>query len=265
MLLIVLAASCKSVPKNVDPVQSEQIQSEAAPPEEIVTEPETKEEPVIVEETETIEETPEVTEVTEMADDALLTQKQAMYQELAETLTAARAKRQEIMNARFNDDYADRFDQADAALNTATNSYETGLENVDEAALAVAHSALDGFTSIINDAWLAKAEPLQSTSGAMRQQALNLKADAAVKDKYNFAADLYNKGNIAMHGKDYEAAAGFYQESIPVFMETINTATEKRVKAELALKNAEEKIDKSEKIVEEAVKQLEAGENGEIL
>jgi hypothetical protein len=257
-LLIVLVVSCKSAPKNV-----EQVETKPETVEEIAVEPEAKEEPDIVEETPEVVE--EIAVIVEETDNELLTKKQAMYAELGETLTAARAKRQEVMNSKFNEQYEDRFNSADDALNIATDSYGAGFESVDEAALAAAHSALDGFTSIINDAWLAKAEDLQSTSGTMQQQALKLKADNAVKQNYNYATELYNKGNAAMRGNDYAAAAGFYQEAIPAFMETINIATEKKAKAELALKNAEEKISQSEKIVEDAVKELETGENGEAL
>jgi hypothetical protein len=249
--------SCKSAPKNV-----EKVQPEPAKVEEIVAEPETKEEPAVVEEAEIAEETPEVVDVD---DGELLSKKQSMYAELGETLTAARAKRQEVMNSNLNNDYKERFDPADDSLNTATNIYEMGFDAVDDDALAAAHSALEGFTSIINDALLAKAESLQSTSDSMQQQALRLKADTAAKQNYNLATELYNKANAAMRNQDYAAAAEFYGESIPAFMETINIATEKKTKAELALKTAEEKISQSEKIVENAVKQLETGEDGETL
>lgn len=245
-ILIVLAVSCKSAPKTVEEAPPEPAPVEEV--EEVVVEPE--EEPVIAEETEIVEETPEVTEAVEVEDgedEELLTKKQSMYAELGETLTAARAKRQEVMNSNLNNNYKERFDSADGALNTATGIYEAGFDAVDEAALTEARSALDGFTSIINDALLAEAESLQSTSGSMRQQALRLKADTAVKQNYNFAAELYNKGEAAMRGQDYAAAIRSYEESIPAFMETINIATEKKTKAELALKNAEEKIGESEK------------------
>ena len=253
-ILVVLVVSCKSAPKTV-----EEVPPEPAKVEEVAAEPETKEEPAVAEETEIAEETPEA------EDGELLAKKQSMYAELGETLTAARAKRQEVMNSNLNNDYKERFDSADGALNTATGTYEAGFDAVDEAALTEARSALDGFTSIINDALLAKAESLQSTSGSMQQQALKLKADTAVKQNYNLAAELFNKGNAAMRSEDYAAAAEFYGESIPAFMETINIATEKKTKAELALKNAEEKIGESEKIVEDAVKQLETGEDGDAL
>jgi hypothetical protein len=257
--------SCKSAPKNV-----EEVKPGPEKVEEVVVVPEAEEEPAIVEETpEAVEETPEVVEeipgIVNETDEVLLTKKQALYAELSETLTAARAKRQEVVDSGLNEQYRGRFNPADAALNTATDSYGAGFEAVDEAALAAAHSALDGFTSIINDALLAKAQDLQSTSGSMQQQALKLKADAAVKQNYSYATELYNKGNAAMRGSDYAAAADFYQEAIPAFMETINIATEKKAKAELALKNAEDKISQSEKIVEDAVKELETGKNGEAL
>ncbi|MDR2344214.1 MAG: hypothetical protein LBD86_06775 [Spirochaetaceae bacterium] len=255
--LIVLGVSCKSAPKNVEQIEPEPVQAEKTDAE---PEPEHKEEAALA-----VEEAEEVPEVVENEDGELLARKQAMYRELGETLTEARAKRQEIMKAELNNQYKDRFDPSDAALVRASNSYEAGLDAVDEDSLSAAHYALDGFTSIIEDVLLTKAESLHDTSDGMRQQALKLKADVAVKQGYDFAAGLYNKGNAAMSGKDYAAAADFYQESIPAFIEAINIATEKKVKAERALKDAEEKIVQSEKIVEEAEKQLETGENGEML
>jgi hypothetical protein len=259
-LAVVLALSCKSAPKSV-----KEVPPEPKKVEELVVEPEVKEDAVIVEEIPEVVEADEDPVVVEPEDEELLTRKQAMYEELGETLTAARTKRQELMNSELDDQYGERFDLADESLNSATASYEAGLDAVDEVALVSARSALNGFTSIIDDALLAKAESLKSTSDDIRQQALKLKADTAVKQNYNFAAELHAKGNAAMSGKDYAAAAGFYHDAIPAFMEVINIATEKRMKAELALKNAEEKIGQSERILEEAVKELEAGENGEIL
>jgi hypothetical protein len=248
LIVSALIFSCKSAPKE-------------AP------QPEVEVEIVTVEEV--VEETPELVETApiEVEVDSDLLRRQEIYDELGNILAAAQAKRQELMDDGFYEESPQAFDLADNALNSASEDYTAGIDAVGENSLVNARMALEGFTAIIDGAWLSRADAQRVKSANAQQQALKLKADVAVKDRYNFAAELHNKGDAALRGKDYTAAIGFYEEAAPVFGETIKIAAEKKEKAEFALKNAENKIAESEKIAEDAVKFIEnsSTENGEIL
>jgi hypothetical protein len=212
------------------------------------------------------EETVEVIE-TEDADALAEAEKRRQdYEELNDTLTQARAKRQEIMNNKLYETVEERFADADDALTRATGAYEAGLEAFDEAALDDGRTALSEFSAIIDGWWLAKAESAREVSYNMQQEALKVKADVAAKESYNLAAELHNKADAALRGNDYRGAIEFYEKAAPTFSEAMEIAAEKKAKAELALQQAESKITESEKIVEDAATLLEnssdnAGEN----
>ncbi|MDR0409850.1 MAG: hypothetical protein LBH18_05575 [Spirochaetaceae bacterium] len=238
--------SCKSAPKTPPQPEPEPI------PEEVEEEPP---ESVVID-------TEVVPEITDIAVVPEVTESEARYAELGDILTIARAKRQEIMNGGFNEENQQPFDIADNALKRAAEAYDAGIDAINEDSFIDARFALDGFIAIIDSVWLSRADALRIRSTYSQQQALKLKADVAVKDRYNIAADLHNKGIAASRRKDYIAAIDFYESALPVFAEVIKTATEKREKAELALKSAGEKISESEKIVEDAVKIIENSPNG---
>jgi hypothetical protein len=249
-LMLLLASgwffSCKSAPK---------------PAVEPLPEPEQRaEETVEVIETEDTEEPSDADALAEAE------KRRQGYAELNDTLTQARAKRQEIMNNKLHETAEERFADADAALTRATAAYEAGLEAFDATALDDGHTALSEFSAIIDGWWLAKAESAREVSYNMQQEALKLKADVAAKESYNLAAELHNKANAALRGNDYRGAIEFYEEAAPTFSEAMEIAAEKKAKAELALQRAESKITESEKLVEDAATLLEnssdnAGEN----
>jgi hypothetical protein len=248
--------ACKSAPKPIEQAQPEQEQPAAETVEVIET----------IETVETIE-VPDTEKSAEDDADALAAfEKQRQdHQELGEILTQARVKRQEIMNDRLYETSQQRFDDADAALARATEAYDAGFDTLDKAVLDDGLAALSGFTAIIDEWWLAKAEAARDASAGIQQEALKLKADAAAKESYNLAAELHNKGETAFRSKDYGSAIDFYDDAVPVFVESIRIAGEKKARAELALEAAEKKISESEKLAEDAAKILEnsAIENGE--
>jgi tetratricopeptide (TPR) repeat protein len=201
------------------------------------------------------------------ADITGLERRKQEYAELGKILAEARTKRQEIINAGFDDADRKAFDEADEMLKRAEEVYDAGFEAFNENAMSDARIALSSFNAIVDAVWMAKTDALRVNSSEKQQEALKLRADVAVKDEYNLATELHNKGNSAFRDKDYFVAIDFFERSIPAFDETIKVATEKKEKAELALKKAEEKISESEKIVEDAVKFLEDSVNqkGDVL
>jgi tetratricopeptide (TPR) repeat protein len=262
ILLIVsgLFFSCKSAPK-----EAAQPEPEPAAVEEEV------EEVIVEDEMPDVVGAPPVVEIfipeTTPAVDPNMAGLQERYNELGDILTMAQAKRQEIMNEGFYEKNQQPFDLADNALKRAEEAYDAGIDAVDEDSMVDARFALESFTAIIDGVWLSRADAARIKSSYAQQQALKLKADVAVKDRYSLAAELHNKGESAFRGKDYAAAIDFYEKAAPVFAEALKTASEKRERAALALKSAEQKIVESEKIVEDAVKFIEnsSGEKGEVL
>jgi tetratricopeptide (TPR) repeat protein len=261
IVVLGLSISCKSAPKpapETEPPAVQETEQETQPAHEL---------PEVTEVTPSPASLPDDTVVSSASVEEELLNRQQNYNELAEVLTAARAKRQEIMNDGYYEDNSQTFDDADSALKRASEAYDAGFEAVDENALNDGRFALEKFTAIIDGVWTAKVDDLRKTSENLQQQALKLRADAAVKENYNFAVELHNKGGAAARGGDYLAAINFYNEAIPAFTETIKIAAQKKEKAELALKNAEQKIIESEKLVEDAVKFLEnsTNEKGDVL
>jgi tetratricopeptide (TPR) repeat protein len=240
--------SCKSTPKTT----SEAVVAET-PAEETAAVSEEKPE---VSDAGIITESAAVPPMPSEADIAGLERRKQEYAELGMILAEIRAKRQEIINAGFDDADRQAFDEADEMLKRAEEVYDAGFEAFNENAMSDARLALSGFNAIVDAVWMAKTDALRVNSSEKQQEALKLRADTAVKDKYNFATELHNKGTAAFRGKDYFVAIDFFERSIPAFEETIGIAAEKKEKAELALKNAEEKILESEKIVEDAIKFL---------
>jgi tetratricopeptide (TPR) repeat protein len=249
MLLIVsgLFISCKSAP----PVQKEAPAEPVAETAGVAAE----EKPEVIE-VDVIEEAvePRIPQLQNEADLAGLERRKQEYAELGKILAEVRTKRQEIINAGFDDVDRRAFDEADDMLKRAGEVYDAGFEAFNESALEDARLALSSFNTIIDSVWMAKTEAMRTDSADKQQEALKLRADVAVKERYNLAAELHNKGTAAFRSKNYFVAIEFFEKSIPVFTEAIKTASEKKEKAELALKNAETKIIESEKIVEDAVK-----------
>jgi tetratricopeptide (TPR) repeat protein len=189
------------------------------------------------------------------------------YGELGAVLDEAQAKKQEALESGFGETYQERFAAADEALNRALEAYGAGFDAFSETALTDGRAALSGFAAIVDGVWMPQANALYETSSSLRQQALILKADIAVKEPYSLAAELHDKGEAALHDKNYRAATGFYEEAVAAFTEIVKISGEKKTNAELAMKNADEKISESEKIIEDAIRFIEdtAVEKGESL
>ncbi|MDR2491168.1 MAG: hypothetical protein LBD20_07190 [Spirochaetaceae bacterium] len=73
-------------------------------------------------------------------------------------------------------------------------------------------------------------------------EALNVRADKAVKDEYAAAVGFFDKGEAAAAGKNWKGANDMYVESEAGFKETAKIAAEKRNLAELAYREANQAI-----------------------
>ncbi|MDR2842925.1 MAG: hypothetical protein LBV52_06960, partial [Spirochaetaceae bacterium] len=194
--------------------------------------------------------TPKITETPEAGqevskEDTSVQDAQA-YENLGELLAAAQDERAEILDNGFDQNDPDSFTIADNAFDRALKVYEAGASKPNKKAgndaMQDASEALNGFRIILDSGWMGKISVVRKASADAQQVALRQKADVAVRDGYNRAAELHNKGNGSYKLRDWKTSYNYFLEAKPVFEATAQAAMEKRRVAELALKNAEKKI-----------------------
>ncbi|MDR2159400.1 MAG: hypothetical protein LBP23_04960 [Treponema sp.] len=178
-----------------------------------------------------------------------------MYQSLA-VAADAWFKRQEIVD---NDLYhydPENFDRADETGLAAIGDYEAGnipqaLDEAEEAALR--------YSLALKTAWEAHAGDQRQAAGRERQNALDAKANVAVKAKYEGASGIYNQAESLYRSKNFKEAAGLYDQSRLLFGDAAWAAAEKRKIAEDAIRAAETKMAESDETAKNAELLLEGG------
>jgi hypothetical protein len=126
-------------------------------------------------------------------------------------------------------------------------------------ALAQAEEAFLRYTLAMNEGWLAYAGGLKLSAETERRNALNAKANVAVRKDFDDADGLYTRGTAAYNAKDYAASAEYFSQAIPLFGNAVKTAEQKRVLAEEAIQTAEMRISQSEETAREAETVLQGG------
>jgi hypothetical protein len=133
----------------------------------------------------------------------------------------------------------DNYEAAVEAGNKAVELFESGN-------LAVAQIAADesvaGFTSVIKNSWLDINDQKSTAARNLRQEALDAKANVAVKDQYNAAEKTYNSAFVALRGADYENSAKLFDQAASQYRSSRDAAIDKRIRAEEAIRAAEEKV-----------------------
>jgi hypothetical protein len=178
-----------------------------------------------------------------------------MYQSLAAAADAW-SKRQEIVD---NDLYAydpENFDRADEIGLAAIGDYEAG--NIPQA-LDEAEEASLRYSLALKTAWEGRAGDQRQAAGQERQNALNVKANVATKEKYEAAAGIYSQAESLYRSKNFKEAAGLYDQSSLLFDDAARTAAEKRKIAEDAIRAAEAKMAESDEAAKNAELILEGG------
>ncbi|GMO49042.1 MAG: hypothetical protein Ta2G_05580 [Termitinemataceae bacterium] len=182
---------------------------------------------------------------------------------LGELLTAANEQRSEILANGFEKNDTSSFKIGEDALERASRAYNSsdgkGTSKVDPKAIQDASLALNSFRILLDSGWMAKIDTARKASAEAQQAALKLRADVAVKDNYNTAAEIHNRGAAAYRNRDWQNSYNFFVESKPLFDAAAISAAEKKRFAEMALKNAEKKLSESEKLAMDAEKLLEQG------
>jgi hypothetical protein len=164
---------------------------------------------------------------------------------------------EEIHEREFAGYDPENYELAEKSMNDAVAAYDSGDAGV---ALAQAEDALLRYSLVVNTGWLDYTGNLKLSAEAERRNALNAKANVAVKKTFDDADGLYTRGNIAYNAQDYAASAEYFSQSIPLFSAAIKTAEQKRVVAEEAIQTAEARIGQSEETAREAETLLRGGE-----
>lgn len=119
-----------------------------------------------------------------------------------------------------------------ASLATDAKPIAQGLDALDEAVLR--------YNLVIQKGREGGAAQRRDKADAVKLQSEEIKAQVAVKDEYEAALALYQDASAAMTAGDYEAAAAKFDEATVAFEKAYALASEKRAKAEAAMKAAEE-------------------------
>jgi len=235
-LCVLFAVSCKSTApakqtKEPEPVTEEVVVVET-PDETIVME----EEPAIVIEEEMTEET-------------------VPFALLEETIKSADDSRKVIMDNQIDVPETDLKD-ADSALLSAKAVYDLGEDGASNDDVAAAYNnaslALNTYNEAISGYWQVKATDARARSIRAQREALNMKADVAVRDDFNLSTDIFNNGESNYLAGFYEESIGFFIESETMYINLSAITSEKRRLAAAALQAAEKKIEESERIAADA-------------
>jgi hypothetical protein len=164
--------------------------------------------------------------------------------------------RQEIIGRDFIIYDPENFDKAEAVAFAALDEFEAENYAVAE---EYAEEAMLRYNIVLANGWVGYATSRRNSATAERQHALDLKANIAVRDAFRDADAIYSQAETAIRAGQYENAAIRYTESEARFLITIRDTEEKRQLAEVALREAEEKIEESDETARHAVNIIEGG------
>jgi hypothetical protein len=170
--------------------------------------------------------------------------------------TKARRLGEEFQERGFEGYDSENYQLAGKSIDGAVAAYDGGDT---AAALAQAEEALLHYTLAMDKGWLGYTGDLKLSAEAERRNALNAKANVAVKKDFGDADELYTRGTAAYRAQDYAASAEYFSQSIPLFSNAIKAAEQKRVVAEDAIQTAETRISQSEETAREAEAVLQGG------
>ena len=145
---------------------------------------------------------------------------------------------------------------ADTTLESAAYDYQdkkfdSSKSKIDEATLS--------YSQALETGWESLAAENGASASAKRQQALDLKANVAVKDDFNSAQAVFTNANAAFQAQKHKEAAQLFGDSSSKFDPVIQAAMQKRQAAEDALVKANQKMAESDEAAKNAEKILEGG------
>jgi hypothetical protein len=168
----------------------------------------------------------------------------------------ARRLEEEIQGRDFAGYDPENFELGREAIDSAAAAYDGG----DTATAGVrAEEALLRYALVMNEGWIGYTGGLRLSAETERRNALNAKANVAVKREFDTADGLYTRAVAAYKAQDYEVSAEYFSRSIPLFRNSVTIAEQKRIGAEEAIQTAEIRIGQSEETAREAETVLQGG------
>jgi hypothetical protein len=164
--------------------------------------------------------------------------------------------REEIVSWGFVSYDPDNFNEADEIGLSAIDNYQQGriAEAYDEAKEAALR-----YNLVLKTGWTSYAGERRTAAGRERQNALNVKANIAVKEDFNTASKVNADADALFAQEKYKEAAEMYDESLARYRTASQIAAEKRDAAEEAIHTAEQKMEESEENARNAEIILEGG------
>ena len=180
----------------------------------------------------------------------------SMYQVLRSGLEAY-ALREVIMKRNLESYDPESIELADKTILAAISDYSArdipgAKEKVDAAALR--------YNMVLNSAFESYAAGKGAEAAEVRQRALDVRANVAVRNEFNSAQEVYTRANAALKDQKYGEAALGYEDSIRRFTSAIENTLAKKTVAEEALEKANQVLAESDEIARNAEIILEGGE-----
>ncbi|MDR2552290.1 MAG: hypothetical protein LBD31_03870 [Treponema sp.] len=172
-------------------------------------------------------------------------------------IAQAHAKQQEADENDFFSRDPDNYMLAATAGNKAVEFYDDG--SLAEARETAAE-ALERFTQVVHNGWVALVEEWAANASEMRAAAQEARADVAVRQDFNAAEQVYNQAHTARRAEEYAAAGELFKQAADLFAAVLAQTAAKRQRAEETLRQAEQKVEESGKKAQEAEEIIGGGE-----
>jgi hypothetical protein len=164
--------------------------------------------------------------------------------------------RQEIINRSFAQYDADNFFKADLVAQSAIEAYNSGDKTK---ATTDVEEALLRYNLVLSNAWTIYAAERKEAAAKERQLAVSDRANIASRETFRKGDASLAIANESFDAEVYTDAAIAFVEAEAIFAVARKETEEKRVRAEEAIRVAEEKIEESSGSALEAEKIIEGG------
>jgi hypothetical protein len=164
--------------------------------------------------------------------------------------------RQEIINRNFTQYDPDNFVKADEVAQKALDAFNSGDKG---SATVNAEEALLRYNLVLSNGWTTYAAERKEAAEKERQLAIADRANIASKDTFRKGDASFEIANDSFDEENYSDAAIAFVEAEAVYAVSRKETEEKRIRAEEAIRIAEEKIEESSEAALEAEKIIEGG------
>ena len=165
-------------------------------------------------------------------------------------------RRQELKDRGFAEYDPENFAKADEIACSALELYEAGEK---KSARELGDEAMVRYNLLMNNSWTTYSSERRTTATEERNAALSHKVNIAARDRFREAETIFNQANENFDAGHHEEAALLFVEAEALYAIAGQETEEKRIRAEEAIKLAEEKIEGSIEAALEAERIIEGG------